>query len=58
MWINIQNLQPPKGIVIKTKIDDNSGVRNVQNLRFDGKLWWLSDGSMYVYYTPTHWWNC
>lgn len=29
MWINIQNLQPPKGIVVKTKIDDNSGERNI-----------------------------
>jgi len=24
-------------------------------LRFDSGMWWLPDGSMYVYFTPTHW---
>jgi hypothetical protein len=57
MWTNILNLQPPKGKIVKTKIDDKNGIRNEQNLKFDGKLWWVSDGTMYVYYAPTHWWN-
>lgn len=24
-------------------------------LRYDSGLWWLPDGSMHVYFTPTHW---
>jgi hypothetical protein len=45
----------PKGVVIMTKIDDADGCRNEQELKRDGNLWWLPDGSMYVYYRPTHW---
>lgn len=56
MWKLIETETPPKGKLIKTKIDDDNGVRNEAYLKWDGKLWWLSDGSMYVYYTPTHWW--
>ena len=40
---------------IWTKIDDDHGERNVAKLIRRGCLWWLPDGSMYVYYTPTHW---
>lgn len=40
-----------------TKIDDADGIRNEQELKLVGKLWFLPDGSMYVYYTPTHWWD-
>lgn len=56
MWKLITEENPPKGRVIKTKIDDANGVRSEQELKWDGKLWWIPDGSMYVYYTPTHWW--
>ena len=45
----------PKRQVVDTKIDDKDGIRNEQRLMRDGRLWWLPDGSMYVYYTPTHW---
>ena len=45
----------PQGVVVETKIDDGHGVRNVQKLYRDGRLWWLADGYMYVYYQPTHW---
>ena len=46
----------PRGVVIETKVHDEHGERNIVPLsRGDGKLWWLPDGSMYVYYTPTHW---
>lgn len=45
----------PEDKVVKTKIDDGSGVRNIQRLRRRGNLWWTPDGAMYVYYTPTHW---
>jgi hypothetical protein len=44
----------PEGVVVMTKIDDGRGVRNVQALKRQGNLWFVPDGSMYVYYTPTH----
>ena len=46
---------PPENVVVDTKIDDAKGLRNEQQLKFSGNLWWFTDGSMYVYYTPTHW---
>jgi hypothetical protein len=45
----------PEGVLIETKIDDAEGVRNEQRLKRRGRLFWTEDGSMYVYYTPTHW---
>lgn len=54
-WNAVSQISPPKNIIIQTKIDDTQGVRNEARLQFDGKLWWLPDRSMYVYYTPTHW---
>lgn len=45
----------PEGVTVMTKLDDEHGERNVQKLERRGRLWWFPDGSMYVYYTPTHW---
>jgi hypothetical protein len=45
----------PEREVVWTKIDDSGGPRNEQRLKRDGRLWWTSDGAMYVYYRPTHW---
>ena len=45
----------PNGRVVETKIDDAKGLRNEQPLKRQGNLWFFPDGSMYVYYTPTHW---
>ena len=45
----------PEGVVLDTKIDDADGCRNEQRLKRAGNLWWYPDGSMYVYYRPTHW---
>lgn len=45
----------PENEVVDTKIHDESGERNITKLKRQGRLWWLRDGSMYVYYTPTHW---
>ena len=45
----------PDGVPVLTKIDDSNGVRNAQPLLKRGRLWWFTDDSMYVYYTPTHW---
>lgn len=52
----------PEGVEVMTKNDDLIGERNVQSLvkrtriRDETKpLFWYPDGSMYVYYVPTHW---
>lgn len=54
-WRPIETAPAPEGVVVWTKIDDADGPRNIQQLRRQGRLWFLGDGSMYVYYTPTHW---
>lgn len=60
-WINCEASLPPVGVIVETKIDDTNGVRNEQQLKRYRReantrdLWFLPDGSMYVYYTPTHW---
>ena len=55
MWIRIEDRLPPDKKVVMTKIEDREGSRNEQELKRNGRLWFLPDGSMYVYYTPTHW---
>jgi len=55
IWKIISQQPPPKKMVVRTKLDDGNGIRNEQELVWDGKLWWLPDMRMYVYYTPTHW---
>lgn len=45
----------PEGEIVMTRIDDGRGVRNEQPLIRQGRLWFVTDRSMYVYYTPTHW---
>ena len=45
----------PENVVVRTKIDDECGCRNDQTLKRRDNLWWIPDGSMYVYYRPTHW---
>ena len=42
---------PPEGALVETM--DSEGT--VTNMVFKNGLWWLSDMSMYVYYTPTFW---
>lgn len=55
MWNKVSEKLPPEGLVVDTKIHDEKGVRNETQLYRKGNLWFLRDGSMYVYYTPTHW---
>jgi len=57
-WTPTRQELPPEGEVVMTKIDDQNGIRNEQRLKRRGRLWFFSDGSMYVYYTPTHWKRC
>ena len=54
-WIRVSHRLPDEGIEVETKISDDQGIRNVQNLRRKGNLWFFPDNSMYVYYKPTHW---
>ena len=54
-WTRVEHTLPYEGEVVETKIDDANGCRNAQMLKRLGRLWFLQDGSMYVYYEPTHW---
>ncbi len=56
-WVPVAERDPPRGVVVDTKIDDAQGVRNEQPLKLGerGRLWWIASGEMYVYYSPTHW---
>lgn len=58
MWIKITDRRPPEKMLLKTKIVDADGKEhNQEELILSKRLWWLPDMSMYVYYTPTHWWD-
>lgn len=52
-WIETSKQLPPEGVVVETKISNPD--RNQADLKLKGNLWYHSDGSMCVYYTPTHW---
>lgn len=54
-WISTTQMLPNPGVVVHTKIEDEKGTRNEQELKRINSLWFYPDGSMYVYYTPTHW---
>ena len=55
-WNRVSDGLPPDGEVVMTKIDDHNGCRNVQPMYLHKqRLWFVSDGSIYVYYRPTHW---
>lgn len=57
-WKPITPYMPPVGVVVLTKIDDGHGpARNKGRLGRGGRkgrLWFLPDDTMYVYYEPTH----
>jgi len=58
-WLPIESA--PLGVTVDTIIQDADGARNHQPLKASQRnpecrvMWWFPDGSMYVYYTPTHW---
>ena len=54
-WIKINDQLPPDGQVVLTKVDHGNLVTNEQKLVRSGRLYFLEDRSMYVYYVPTHW---
>lgn len=51
-WISVNEKLPEEGVIVNVKLGSR---RIVEPLKRQGKLWFLADGSMYVYYTPTHW---
>ena len=57
-WISCSTFLPENGKEVLTKIDDEHGRRNENVvLKRQGRLWFIPDMSMYVYYGPTHWKN-
>lgn len=54
-WNLTEKSLPAERKIVWTKISDDRGERNEQKLFRVGSLWFMADGSMYVYYTPTHW---
>lgn len=54
-WKKTIDELPEEGIIVETKISDENGERNHARLKRHRNLWFLPDGSMYVYYRPTHW---
>lgn len=54
-WVKCSDRLPPTDMDVETKIDDERGVRNIAPLRRHSNLWWFTDMSMYIYYSPTHW---
>lgn len=58
MWKKTIKELPEEHVIVETKISDAKGERRHAKLMRDGNLWFLPDGSMYVYYVPTHWRYC
>ena len=54
-WFSVKEQLPPEGHIVHTKIHDEYGYRNEARLLYRDGRWWLKDGSMYIYYVPTHW---
>ena len=60
-WVACKDELPPVDVVVMTKIYDENGCRNEGTLKRYQRspetrsLWFVPDGSMYVYYEPTHW---
>lgn len=54
-WTQTEKQLPAEGVPVRTKVEDLKGTRNESILKRQGRLWFLPNGSMYVYYTPTHW---
>ena len=50
-WILTSLLCPDNDRIVETQ--DSGGC--IRHLRFYRNLWWFSDMSMYVYFTPIAW---
>lgn len=54
-WQSVTSTPAPEGEVVETAIIDEHGHRDKRDLVRRGRLWFVPDESMYVYYRPTHW---
>lgn len=54
-WVKIENQPAPENRILHFKIDDEHGCRNECQLIRIGNLYYHTDKSTYVYFTPTHW---
>jgi hypothetical protein len=54
-WVSVTYRRPPQDVTVETKIDDSRGCRNQTFLKLHGRLWFVPDMSIYVYYEPSHW---
>lgn len=56
-WIKCSDKLPPPYVVVDTKIVENGISRMEQALKLgeSSNLWFVPDGSVCVYYCPTHW---
>lgn len=50
-WNQTDNKLPPEGVVVDTISEGGQS----QRLKREGRLWFVPDGEMYVYYTPKFW---
>lgn len=50
-WTPTRDYLPPEHVVVET-MTENGAVNDLKRI---GRLWFLPDGSMYVYYTPVLW---
>lgn len=55
MWLRLRDQKPRNGARVRTKIDDEKGCRNEQELVYKDGRWWHTDMKSYIYYEPTHW---
>lgn len=51
IWNLTEKKLPPEGAVVDTL--SSNGTQ--QQLKRQGRLWFVPDGTMYVYYTPKFW---
>ena len=51
LWTRTDHDLPPEGVPVKTLSEGGQE----QTLIRKGRLWFLPDMSMYVYYTPAYW---
>jgi hypothetical protein len=50
-WTRTADAVPPEGEVVLAM--DSGG--HVHRLKRQGRLWFVEDGAMYVYFVPTYW---
>lgn len=48
-WHDTATERPENGQMVE--VPNNGGIQ----LRYRDGLWWLPDGSMYVYFVPAYW---